>query len=423
MRDLYLLKKPWGRRSKRFREFAFSKHPHNGRWNWKYYGSWVDGRWVYSDKGQGPYGHTVHFFSATAKIAYLFWLRYEYTLDENWLRDPAYPMIKGATELYRNYPNLKKGLDGKYHIYYVNDGEPFRGYRQDTMEEISAMRGILPVAIRASEILDVDPNLRPAWRDLLNNLAPLPTRSGDENAGPRYSSFSPSYMFDLVTLEADDPQALSLASATFFPDGIDPDARVGVLSTAAVAASMLGRSDAVKVFIPSQIRCLSPERGFVKSEQTGGTGVLANRMTLREGVNDLGAQRLGMASWALQLALCQSVPPGPAQDPVIHLFPAWPKNWDAEFTLLCRRGFLVTSSMQNGKIEFAEIKSQLGGECRLRNPWPDAEVTLYRNGKKWKNINGSLLNFGTSKDQIFVLVPKGTFPSQFKRVILGENNQ
>jgi hypothetical protein len=423
MRDLYLLRKPWSKRSKRFSDFAFSKHPHNGRWNWKNYGNWAGGRWIYTDKGQGPYGHCVHFLSPAAKVAYLNWLRYEYTLDEKWLRQRAYPMIKGAAELYRNYPNTKKGPDGKYHIYYVNNGEPFRGYRQDTMQEISAMRGILPVAIKACEVLKVDAGLRPVWRELLDNLAGLPTRSGDENSPPRYNSFSPSYMFDLVTLETEDPQAIGLAKAAFFPHGIDPNMRVGVLSTAAVAAAALGRSDAVKVFLPNQIKCPSPELGFVKSQQTGGTGVLANRMTLREGVNDLGAQRLGMASWALQLALCQSVPPGPAEDAVIRVFCAWPKEWDAEFTLLCRRGFLVMSAIKKGRIEFVEIKSQLGGKCRLRNPWPGRQVTLYRNQEKWKDLNGSLLEFETVKGQTFVVVVKGTSPSQFKRVIPGGSEQ
>jgi hypothetical protein len=423
MQDLYLLRKPWSERSKRFADFAFSKHPHNGRWNWKNYGSWVDGRWIYTDKGQGPYGHCVHFLCPAAKVAYLNWLRYEYTLDEKWLRERAYPMIRGAAEFYRNYPNVRKGPDGKYHIYYVNNGEPFRGYRQDTMQEISAMRGILPVAIKASEILRVDAGLRAAWRELLDNLVGLPTKSGDENVLPRYRSFSPSYMFDLVTLETEDPQAVSLANAAFFPDGIDPNMRVGVLSTAAVAAAALGRSDAVRILLPNQIKCLSPELGFVKSEQTGGTGVLANRMTLREGVNDLGAQRLGMASWALQVALCQSIPPAPARDAVIRVFAAWPKEWDAEYTLLCRGGFLVTSSMSKGQIEFVEVKSQLGGKCRLRNPWPGVDVTLYRNQDKWKDLNGSLFEFETLKDDTFVVVVKGTSPSQFERVIPGGSKQ
>jgi hypothetical protein len=332
-------------------------------------------------------------------------------------------MIKGTAEFYRNYPNVKKGQDGRYHIYYVNNGEPFRGYRQDTMEEISAMRGILPTAIKASEILGVDSDLRHLWYDLLNNLAPLPTTCDRENSSLRYSSISPTYSYDLATLETDNPEVARLAQAAFFPNGFDANTRIGVLSTAAVAASMLGRTDAVKIMLPDQIRCLSPETGFCYFVQTGRTGALANRMSLREGVNDLGAQRLGIIADALHLALCQSVPPGPGQDPVIRVFAAWPREWDAEYTLLCRRGFLVTSSMKKGRIEFVEIESQLGGECRLRNPWPGAEVALYRNHEKWKDSKGSLLEFETVKGQTFVVVVKGESPSQFKRIIRGGSEQ
>jgi len=331
-------------------------------------------------------------------------------------------MVKGAAEFYRNYPNVKKGLDGKYHIYYVNNNESWRGYRQDTMDEIAAMRGILPAAIRASEILGIDEDLRAAWRELLDDLAPLPTTTDQQTGLLRYSSHRPFYTYDLFTLETQDPEMVNLAKAAFSPNGIDAKSRIHILDRRSIAAAILGRSDIIKRWLPDQVRCLFPEKDFCYFVQTGKTAVLANRMTLREGVNAIGAQRLGIVADAVHLALCQSIPPGPAQDPVIRVFAAWPREWDAEFTLLCRRGFLVTSSMQNGKIEFFEIKSQLGGECRLRNPWPKAEVTLYRDGKKWKNVEGSLFSFQTSGNQIFLLVPKGVFPSQFKRVIPGGDN-
>ena len=83
-------------------------------------------------------------------------------------------MLKGAAEFYRNFPNLKKEDDGKYHIRYVNSNESVWGAR-DTDEDLSSMRGILPAAIRASEILGIDAALRSKWTELLSNLAPLPT--------------------------------------------------------------------------------------------------------------------------------------------------------------------------------------------------------------------------------------------------------
>ena len=337
-------------------------------------------------------------------------------MDQQWLREVGYPMIKGAAEFYRNFPHVKKGRDGKYHIYYVNNNEPFRGYRQDTMMEISAMHGIFPTAIKASEILDVDADLRPMWQEMYDNLAPIPTR-GRYMEGPiRYSSWYPIAQFDLVTLESD-AESVRMTNAAFHPEGVGPNTTAHILSATPAVAARLGRNEDFKTLIVNQIKVIDGNRGFVATEQTGFTSVLANRMTLREGVNDLGAQRLGLSAWAIQQALCQSVPAQTAGDNIIRLFEACPQDWDAEFTLLCKGAFLVTSSIRKGNIDFIEIKSQSGGQCRVRNPWPGKQLSLYLDGKKQKNISGSLLEFETEKDQILLIVPKGTSPRKLKRVV------
>jgi hypothetical protein len=416
MRDLYLLRKPWDQRSQKFIDFAFSKHPHNGRWNWRSYGQWVDGHWIYPDKGQGPYGHCVHLLAATARAAYLFWLGYEYSMDQQWLRDVAYPMIKGAAEFYRNFPNVKKGRDGKYHIYYVNNNEPFRGYRQDTMWEMAGMHGIFPTAIKASEILDLDADLRPMWQEVYDNLAPMPIRGRYMEGPVRYTSWYPAAHYDLVTLESD-AESIRMTNAAFHPEGVGPNTTAHVLSATPAAAARLGRKKDFKTLVVNQIKVIDDNRGFVATEQTGFTSVLANRMTLREGVNDLGAQRLGLSAWAIQQALCQSVPPKTTGDNVIRVFEACPQEWDAEFTLLCKGAFLVTSSQREGKIEFVEIKSQAGGKCNVRNPWGEKGVDVYRNGRKPMTYIGSIVEFQADKDDTFVIVPKGHKPKQLRRTV------
>ena len=153
MRELYLMRKPWAQRSPAFMEYSRHKHPHSSRWNWIAKGDWVNGRFVEVERGSGPYGNVSHILGSTAKVAYYFWRRYEYTLDREWLAKRAYPMLKGAAEFYRNFPNLKKEDDGKYHIRYVNSNESVWGAR-DTDEDLSSMRGILPAA---------DPGLRNSW--------------------------------------------------------------------------------------------------------------------------------------------------------------------------------------------------------------------------------------------------------------------
>lgn len=440
MRELYLLRKPWEERSARFRDFASTKHPHSSRWNWNERGSWVEGRWVISDRGAGPYGPVSHILGTTAKVAYFYWRRYEYTLDQAWLGQRAYPMLKGAAEFYRHFPHLKKSADGKYHLHHVNSNESVLGAK-DTDEDLSALRGLLPAAIRAAEILNVDAELRAAWRELLDNLAPLSTSDHpdaikrDGYQGPRVfvrglkpairagSAFLPDanslpmWFFDLCFLESKDRELFETARATFstyFRDGITEATPVSVLSKLAIAASALGRSDAARFLIPNQIRVLRQERATAYR----GGGVLANRMTLREGPQALDAQRLGRAAEALHLALLQSAAPSPGGDPVIRVFPAWPKEWDASYTLLARGAFLVTSSMRQGRIGFVELESQAGAECRLRNPWGDGEVTLYRDGKKSENLRGSLLRFPTRKGERIVVVASGDTPQAHRRVLL-----
>jgi hypothetical protein len=81
-----------------------------------------------------------------------------------------------------------------------------------------------------------------------------------------------------------------------------------------------------------------------------------------------------------------------------------------------RRDFLVTSAARKGRVEFVELRSQAGAECRLYNPWGAEEVELYRNGKKAETLTGSLVKFSTAKDEVLVLVPEGTAP--VKRTVL-----
>jgi hypothetical protein len=419
MRELYLLQKPWDQVSTRFREYALAQHPNSSRWNWQGNGVWKDGQWQPADRGGGPYGPVTHIFSRGAKIAYWYWLRYEYTMDAAWLLDRAYPILKGVAEFYRNYPNVKKGADGKYHIHHVNSNESIWGGR-DTDEEIASMMGILPVVIRASEILELDAEMRQQWREFLENLAPLPRSDSPEAPSPTKSgepatwirslppiirgqvgrpdaNTMPIWFFDLCTLENADAETMKIANATYdayFPDGVNARTRIGVLSKVGVTAAMMGRADHVKYLLPNQI--FSPE-----------SAVLANRMDLREGVQTMNVERLGRAADTLHTALCQSIPAAPGKEPVIRVFPAWPKEWDAEFTLLARGAFLVSSSMKDGQIGFVEIRSRAGGECRIRNPWPNTTIRLSRNGKESAEMSGSLLVFKANKDEIVQVVSKG----------------
>jgi hypothetical protein len=428
MRDLYLLRKPWDQASARFKDFASTKHPHSSRWNWIERGDWTDGRWITRERGAGPFSPVNHIFATTAKVAWLFWRRYEFTLDRAWLSGRAYPMLKGAAEFYRHFPNLAKGPTGHYHIHHANSNESVWGAR-DTDEDLSAMRAVFAALLRASEILGADADMRPAWREFLDHLAPLPVSDHpdalrpEDYRGPRVfvrglkpavrsagllpdPNSLPMWFFDLCAVESAGRERLAVAGATFdayFPNGLDASTPVSVLSKLAIAGAALGRAGAVRFLIPSQMRGLTRERATAYR----GGAALRNHLSLREGPQALDAQRLGRAAEALHLALLQSIPPSPGGDPILHLFPAWPNDWDATFQLLARGGFLVTASIRHGVIGPLELESLAGAACLLRNPWPGRPITLRRSASPSPTtLQGALLRILTSPGERLTLSPQ-----------------
>jgi hypothetical protein len=121
-------------------------------------------------------------------------------------------------------------------------------------------------------------------------------------------------------------------------------------------------------------------------------------MTSVEGFNAIEAQRFGAVTGALHAALLQDNPGAPGLDTVIRIFPAWPAEWDADFQLLARGGFLISASMKSGIIEDVEIMSQHGGICRIRNPWK---------GKKFTVLNNDMMICETENDLIEIETVRG----------------
>jgi len=89
---------------------------------------------------------------------------------------------------------------------------------------------------------------------------------------------------------------------------------------------------------------------------------------------------------------------------VIHVFPAWPRDWDAEYSLLARGAFLVSTSIRNGEIPRIEILSNAGSKCLVRNPWKGRAVAL-SGSQRSERLNGSLLTFQTTRGEQVGLKP------------------
>ena len=371
MRDLYLARKPAGEMSERFRWWSETENRHNSRWNFHADGKWEHGHYVVADKKHGIFGHTSHIMGDAARIASLYWDRYLDTLDPAWLRDRAYPMIKGAAEFYRNFPNFRKGDDGRYHIYHVNNGES-NWDTPDTPSEVANMHMIFPLAIRASEILGMDADLRSQWQEIVRDLVPVPK----SNRGMGPGGFG-GFIFGSGT------------EGAIAPLGEDRELKARFLN-------------------------FNRTSGFIDNPGIGGAQIFRNRLRLREGPGAIDAEHIGGLTSGIHSSLLTNTA-ATGEDPVLQVFPAWPKDWNTEYRLLAPGAFLVTSSMREGRVEFVELQSQAGAPVKLRNPWGSAAVTLYRNGTKAQDLEGGQLAFPTAKGEDILVLPKGTAPESVKR--------
>jgi len=363
----------------------------------------------------GRYAWITHVCSSGAELAVQAWWRYRYTGDREWLRTHAYPLLRGAAELYRTLAT--RGDDGLYHLAGTNVHEDFWGVRDSTMD-LAAIRGTVPLAIRAAELLGVDTGLRAGWAHLLANLAPYPMGSDagareltgavladdvwaagllgdvDGQHNPEDVWLNPVFPFEDWTLETRDPAIDRIVQRLIDLAPRHASVFAGApLNTAIrtpIAAVRAGRGEQLPDILAAYFAIFSP---------------LPNGLSLFEGEQAHSVEHLGLLTMVLQEALLQSVSPRPGEPEVISLCPAWPRGWDAQFSLHVRGGFSVTAATRDGRPEWVEIESLLGELCRVRNPWGDACILTV--GGLDQAVRGEVVSFGTDRGGRYLLRPVG----------------
>lgn len=378
LQDLMLVRKPWDQRSAHFDWYAAMKNRHNSRWNFRADGDWEHGYYVFKSKtssSSGAFGHTSHILGVAARLGDLAWQRYQFTGDTAWLRDRAYPLIKGAAEFYRNFPNLQKGEDGIYHLSHTNSGESSWNSK-DAAYEVAVMHMIFPLAVHASEVLGIDNDLRPRWKEINEHLPSPPSAQsgavGSQGGGDRpYGAFV-----------YNGPGAIE-------PIGPEPELKARFLGFTRLGS-------------------------FIDTPGIGGAKIFRNRLRLREGPGAIDAEHIAGLSSGIHSTMLSSKPSSLTNEEPINLFVRWPKDWDAAFRLRARGGFVISSIQQNGTVPLVEIQSEQGGSCKLANPWGKAGVTLYRDGKKAEALTGDVLTFPSKTGETIVIAPQGSTPKAIK---------
>ena len=120
-----------------------------------------------------------------AQLAKMYWQRYDFTGDLDFLRDHAYPWLKAGADFYIDYLTL--GEDGRYHVIPTVSQEHWGltwryEYNQDSISALCMIKWHLHATATAAEILSQDPDHVERWREIASMIAPYPICEMPEGA-------------------------------------------------------------------------------------------------------------------------------------------------------------------------------------------------------------------------------------------------
>jgi hypothetical protein len=303
-----------------------------------------------------PLLHYDKMMSLNGWVAHPLWWKYLYTQDREYLRTRAYPLMRECARFYERY--LTAGRDGRFEIWptaaWDVDFTPHLKFNRNFPMDLSFVKYLLRACSTASEVLDVDSDLRARWTNIAENLTEYPTADGA--AGKVFSAYpgaSPGYHFPLETMM------------------IFPGDDIGLHSPAPLRETAL--------------RTLAP------MTYSGDEQLLKAMMRVRMGVDDADAFKrqlrvttrpngtrfyagqsffwihsCGDPIWTNE-SLLQSY------TGKLRLAPIKRKT-SAQFSgLRAVGGFLVGGEIcPDGELSYAAIKSEAGVTCQLVRPWEGA---------------------------------------------------
>ena len=341
----------------------------------------IDGSWLFA-----PWPHVLFWPGTSAWIAQAFWQHYLYSKDEDFLAEKAYPFMRECMLFYEGF--LKKGEDGKYHIYPTQSPETGGWGRDDTLT-LSLLRYLINGLLNAVNILGLNETHQRAWSEIVDNL---PDYHQDDTGfylkeGAAYnqshrhlSHLAPIYPVGDINIDGSihDRQLIEKSLNTVVSKGYG--IWVGwSFAWASVIAARSGRKQmswwTLKQLADTYVSCntfnlnLDWERNGIASDtdaycQDGNMAAVA-------AVNEMLVQ-----SWSGR----------------IRVFPACPAHWRncRIDRLLCEGGVEVSAIRSDGRTLAVRLESASDQQVRLLNPFDPAGG--YLDGQRIQpNADGDLV--------------------------------
>jgi hypothetical protein len=328
-------------------------------------------------------------FTSGLEICHHYLTYYRYTGDERFLRDEAYPVLKGVSEF--TVSLMRKESDGRFHLDPANALETWWMVR-DPADTLAGIRAIFPEFVRLSRKYGRDPELRRRCAEILAALpepapAPWPAHASSKQLKPRNRENPALYRvapFGLSGIGSADYDAARLT----FENRLAPLEHGWSLD--ALWAARLGLATEAPRLLAEHARRYQRFRygGWTSNDSQVFPGRLSVTPFLDAG---------GCSAVALQETLLQS------HGGVIRILPAASPDWSGAFRLRAEGGFLVSVEFEAGSARTLEIQSLLGNHCAVENPWPNQMCVIRRAGRIIQRARGRTLHFRTSRDAVYAL--------------------
>lgn len=111
-------------------------------------------------------------------------------------------------------------------------------------------------------------------------------------------------------------------------------------------------------------------------------------------------EAMSLMATAMNESLLQSY------DGTLRIFPAFKGAKTARFTLHAQGGFVVSSEIKAGVVQWIAIKSLYGNLCKLELPWNKASVQSSLT-RKSRIVTENKSEFKTKPDEVIIFIPQG----------------
>lgn len=335
-----------------------------------------------------PLLHYDKMMSLNGWVAHPVWWYYLYSQDKGFLREQAYPLMRACAAFYEGY--LTHADDGRYDIWptaaWDVDFTPHLVQNRNFPMDLSFIRYLMNACVSASEVLAVDEDKRPRWREIARDLRDYPTADTPDGAVfTAYPGSNSSYHFPLpamMVFPGDDiglgspREKQDIARRTLAPMTYSGDEQL----MKAVMRARLGIDD-LDTF-EKQLRATTRPNGTMSYGDQWFFWV----------------HSAGNSIW-LNENLLQSY------DGLIRVAPVKLKT-AARFAQLRAVGaFLVSGEiMPGGEVAYLAITSEAGKPCSLVAPWNEVRV------RRWPEMRSviaraeeGIVRFDTARGATYVV--------------------